>query len=83
MVGLPQGGSRYTYEVYLTRFVQVCLTQEIVSSTSVFQIHGCHGEGIVKDFGQVMSTLLYLKWITNKTYCRAHGTLLTVMYQPG
>ena len=24
------------------------------------------GEGIVKDFGKVMYTLLYLKWITNK-----------------
>ena len=24
------------------------------------------GEGIVRDFGKVMYTLLYLKWITNK-----------------
>ena len=24
------------------------------------------GEGIVKDFGKVMYTLLYLKWITNR-----------------
>ena len=30
-----------------------------------------------------MYTLLYLKWITNKTYCIANGTLLNVMYQPG
>ena len=28
--------------------------------------HGCWMEGIVKDFGKVMYTLLYLKWITNK-----------------
>jgi len=28
------------------------------------QTHGCHGEGIVKDFGKVMYTLLYLKQIT-------------------
>ena len=28
-------------------------------------------------------TLLYLKWITNKTYYRAHGTLLSVIRQPG
>ena len=28
--------------------------------------HGCWGEGTVKDFGKVMYTLLYLKWITNK-----------------
>ena len=26
----------------------------------------CVCEGIVKDFGKVMYTLLYLKWITNK-----------------
>ena len=28
--------------------------------------HGCREEGIVKDFGKVMYTLLYLKRITNK-----------------
>ena len=28
--------------------------------------HGCWVERIVKDFGKVMYTLLYLKWITNK-----------------
>ena len=28
--------------------------------------HGCQGEGTVKDFGKIMYTLLYLKWITNK-----------------
>ena len=30
-----------------------------------------------------MYTLLYLKRITNKTYCTAHGTLLNVTGQPG
>ena len=31
------------------------------------QTHGCQwGKGIVKDFGKVMYTLLYLKWITNR-----------------
>ena len=30
------------------------------------QTHGCWGEGIVQDFGKVMYTLLYLKWIINK-----------------
>ena len=30
------------------------------------QTQGPQGEGIVKDFGKVMYTLLYLKWITNK-----------------
>ena len=28
------------------------------------QTYGCQGEGVVKDFGKVMYTLLYLKWIT-------------------
>ena len=30
------------------------------------QTHSSEGEGIVRDFGKVMCTLLYLKWITNK-----------------
>ena len=30
-----------------------------------------------------MDTLLYLKRITNKSYCTAQGTLLNVMWQPG
>ena len=28
--------------------------------------HGCQWEWIVKDFGKVIYTLLYLKWMTNK-----------------
>ena len=47
------------------------------------QTHGCHGEGIVKDFGKVMYTMLYLKQITNKNLLYTHGTLLNVMCQPG
>ena len=30
-----------------------------------------------------MYTLLYVKWITKRTCCIAHGTLLSVMWQPG
>ena len=30
-----------------------------------------------------MYTLLYVKWITNGTYCIAQGTLLNVMCLPG
>ena len=30
------------------------------------QTYGCGGEVIVRDFGMVMDTLLYLKWIINK-----------------
>ena len=41
------------------------------------------GEGRVREPGRDMHTLLYLKWVTNKDYCRAQGTLLSVMQQPG
>ena len=47
------------------------------------QTYGCQGEGIVSEFGKVMYTLLYLKWITNKSYCIAKGNLLSVMWQSG
>ena len=40
-------------------------------------------EGIVKEFGMHIYTLLYLKWITTKTCYIACGTLLNVMLQPG
>ena len=30
------------------------------------QTYGCQGQGIVRDFGKVMYTLLYFKWITSK-----------------
>ena len=31
------------------------------------------GEGIVRDFGKVMYTLLYLKWLTNKDLLYSTG----------
>ena len=30
------------------------------------QMYGCQGEEIVREFGEVVYTLLYFKWITNK-----------------
>ena len=36
-----------------------------------------------RELGKVMYTLLYLKWITNRDYCMAQGTLFNVMWQPG
>ena len=39
--------------------------------------YSCQREGIVRDFGKVKYTLLYL--ITNEDLCIAHGTLLKVM----
>ena len=41
------------------------------------------GGGIYSEFGIDMYTLLYLKWITNRTYCIAQRTLLNIMGQPG
>ena len=41
------------------------------------------GEGIVREFGMDRYILLYLKWISNRPYCIAWGTLLNVMWQPG
>ena len=44
------------------------------------QTYGCSGEGTVQDFGKVMCTLLYLKWMTNKNLLyKAHGTPLNVV----
>ena len=55
--------------------------------TDLEKNRGCQGkgwtEGIVRDFGMDMYTLLYLKWITTRTYGIAHGTRLSVMWQPG
>ena len=39
------------------------------------------GEGIVREFGMDMCTLLYLKWITNKFYCITQGTVLNVRWE--
>ena len=41
------------------------------------------GEGVVREFGMDMHTLLYLKWITNKDLLYGKGVLLNVMWQPG
>ena len=39
--------------------------------------------GTVREFGMDMYTQLHVKWITSKDYCKARGTLLNVMWQPG
>ena len=41
------------------------------------------GEETGREFGRDTWTLLYLKWITKKTYCIAQGTLPNVPCQPG
>ena len=38
---------------------------------------------IVKETGMDVYTLLYLKWMTNKDLLYTHGTLLSIMWQPG
>ena len=37
------------------------------------QTYGCRGEGIVREFGKVLYTLLYLKWITCKDLLYSTG----------
>ena len=37
------------------------------------------GGRVIREFGMDTYTLLYLKWITNKDYCTAHGTLHNIM----
>ena len=41
------------------------------------------GQGIVREFGMDMCTLLYLKWITSNDLLYRHRTLLNVMWQAG
>ena len=41
------------------------------------------GEGIVREFGMDMYTLLYFKWITNQGLLYSTGNLLNVIWQPG
>ena len=39
-------------------------------------------EGIAREFGMNVYTLLCLKWTTNKA-CITQGTLLNIIWQPG
>ena len=38
--------------------------------------YGCQQEGTARESGTGTHTLLYLKWITNRTHCAARETLL-------
>ena len=40
-------------------------------------------EGIGRESGVDINTPVYLKWIMNKSYHIARGTLLNVIWQPG
>ena len=44
---------------------------------------GCLGEGIVSEFGKVMYTLLYSKWITNKDLLYSTENSAQCSWQPG
>ena len=37
------------------------------------QIYSCHSGKIAREFGMVMCTLLYLKWVTNKDLLYGSG----------
>ena len=41
------------------------------------------GQGIAKDFGKLIYTVLYSKCITNKNLFIAHGSILKALCQPG
>ena len=41
------------------------------------------GEETIREFGINMYILLYLKWITIRSYYTEHGILFNVMWQPG
>ena len=46
-------------------------------------VGGKVGGKIVKETGMDVYTLLYLKRMTNKDLLHTHGTLLSIMWQPG
>ena len=51
--------------------------------TNLWLLGEGRGTGIVREFGMDIYTLIYLKWITNRTYFITYGTLLSVPWQPG
>ena len=76
-----------SYDVSYMRNLKRNDTNELIYLTETdSQTYSCPGEGwgtgIVTEFGMEMYTLLYLKWITNRTAV-LQGTLLNVMRQPG
>ena len=48
----------------------------------ITEVGGREGGRIVREFGTGVYTLLYSKWIANKTYCIVQGTLLNITQQP-
>ena len=49
-----------------TNEMQMVLTKQKEIHRLRKRNYGCLGEGIIQDFGKVMYTLIYFKWITNK-----------------
>ena len=60
------------------------LTKQKDLQTRKIRTYGCWREGIVREFGMVMHTLLYSKWITNKNllYSTVWGRMDTCMLNP-
>ena len=50
--------------IYIYIYIYICLT-DLNNKLTVVREEGW-GEGIVQEFGILMYTQLYLKWITNK-----------------
>ena len=58
--------------------LHVCVVFSIQNRVSQKETHrkrtdGCWGEGIVREFGKVMYTLLHSKWITSKDLLYSTG----------
>ena len=41
------------------------------------------GVGVVRECGKDMSTRPHFRWMTTRSYCTAHGTLINITWQPG
>ena len=43
------------------------------------QIYGCQGGGMAWEFGISRNKLLYIEWITTRSYCIAQGTIFNIL----
>ena len=57
--------------MYMRACLCACLCRRQVGEK--YCSYGCWGEGIVRNFGKVVYTLLYLKYITNKNLLYSTG----------
>ena len=86
-VWMDSGGNRFPLDTYSRQLEQGHWGWRVWTHTLREWTSGCPEErweeGIVREFGMDLCTLLYLKWITNKDLLNSTGTLLSVLWQPG